>query len=82
LLQRDFHTKRPGSTAATLPGLARLGFAHGACLEVVWQHPIQPLLQEHFHGHSARQAGYNLDCLLAGDSQRPSMRRRTAQIPG
>jgi hypothetical protein len=52
-----------------------------ARLRVVWQHHVHPLLVEHYHGHSARLAGYNLDLLLPTDPRRPA-RRRKAEIPG
>jgi hypothetical protein len=52
-----------------------------ARLRVVWQHHVLPLLAEHFHGHSARLAGYNLDTLLSTDPRLPA-RRRKAEIPG
>jgi hypothetical protein len=52
-----------------------------ARLGAVWQHHVLPLLAEHFHGHSARLAGYNLDTLLSTDPRRPA-RRRKAEIPG
>jgi 5-methylcytosine-specific restriction enzyme B len=53
-----------------------------ARLRVVWQHHVRPLFEEHFHGHSDRLSGYNLDHLLDGASQRTGKRRRKAQIPG
>jgi 5-methylcytosine-specific restriction protein B len=52
-----------------------------ARLRVVWQHHVMPLLEEHFHGHTARLSGYNLDHLLDGDPHRPGTRRRKASIP-
>ncbi len=52
-----------------------------ARLQVVWQHHVRPLLEEHFHGQSARLSGYHLEQLLDGDSPRSGTRRRQPSVP-
>ncbi|MBV9122270.1 MAG: DUF2461 family protein, partial [Planctomycetes bacterium] len=47
-------------------------------LQVVWEHHIQPLLEEYFHGQPGRIAGYELAELLGGKQRGPGRRSRQA----
>jgi hypothetical protein len=52
-----------------------------ARLRVVWQHQVQPLLEEYFAGHPERLAAYELEALRSEGPRRPTGRkRRTAAI--
>jgi hypothetical protein len=54
-----------------------------ARLEVVWQHHVQPLLEEYFAGQLVRQTAYQLDQLLEGEgSGSPERTRRRARVSG
>ena len=51
-------------------------------LRVVWDHHVQPLLEEYFHGHPELAAAYALDRLLDGGRRGGLIgpRRRTAGV--
>lgn len=44
-------------------------------LRVVWEHHVQPLLDEYFHGHPEQVAAYDLDALLTGGRRGPRGRK-------
>jgi hypothetical protein len=54
-----------------------------ARLRVVWEHHIQPLLEEYFMNNAGRAAAYDLDRLLNGKSEHSTdLGRRGAQASG
>jgi 5-methylcytosine-specific restriction protein B len=50
-----------------------------ARLRVVWDHHVQPLLEEYFHGHPEQAAAYELDRLLDGGRRKSRGHKRHAQ---
>jgi hypothetical protein len=76
--------------AADLGSLCQVGHSYfmvpeldAERLSVVWEHHVQPLLEEYFAGHRERLAPYRLEKLLGGGPRRTTgCKRRAAAVPG
>jgi hypothetical protein len=75
--------------AADLGALCQVGHSYfmvpdldAKRLAVVWQHHVQPLLEEYFAGHRERLVPYRLEKLLGGGPRRTGgCKRRAAAVP-